>query len=517
MKVVVCSTHVFWPSHCERDLEFIQQHIDAGDEVIQLVCKTEFDRCDYHMGLGPNASAAEVRARCDRCIDRLRRSQRLIEGKWRIVRYLDLPGWRKFSAPPVGPFETIDDLQQFSWDGFDAGIGVASSLISHSRLTRPDMSGYRDIVARALDSALRLHAGFRAFARQERPDLVYVFNGRFTHTRALFKACEREGIRCLVHESGSQPSHYATFENAPLHDRDNFARLVREAWHERGKLPEGRRLAEKWYEDRAGGADQAWFSYVRDHDASLLPPGWDPARPKLVAFTSSEDEFAALGPAWRNKLFPRQSDGLRMLITLMREVRPEADLVIRVHPNLANVNDPEVEKVLALAGEGVIVVPPDSKVSTYRLLREAEAVFSFGSTMGIEAVYWGKPSIQLGPSMYAQLGGTYVPHSMEELRALLSRKLQPQDREGALMFAYYLATFGQPYRYYEATGILRGRFRGVDLDAEGYRTRSTRIRHAIRNILVAAIGASATATLYGWYGKLFGAGRAATANPGDAR
>jgi hypothetical protein len=477
----------------------MQLHLDEGDEVIQLVCHSEFDRCDYHMSQDPNMSDEEARSRCDFCIGRLKRVQKLVEGTRRVVRYRDLPGWRKVAPSPPHSFLNVEELQAFTWNGFDAGLGVAASLISLLRVTRPDTVAHRDTIERSLQTTIRLFASFRAFLARERPDVVYVFNGRLAHTRALFRACQHEGIRCLIHEMGSRPTHYALFDNTLPHDRDYFVRRVKAMWEERGRDPQVRRVAEQWYEERAGGVDQGWFSYVKHHDASLLPEGWDTSRPKIVVFTSSEDEFASIGPEWKNELFPRQIDGLKLLCRYVREVRPGADVVVRIHPNLATVNDPEVDKVRALASEGVIIVPPESRVSSYRLLHEADVVLSFGSTMGLEAVFWGKPSILLGPCMYAQLGGTYIPENVDELRRLLSRDLPPLDREPALMYAYFASTYGERYRYYEPTGVLRGRYRGVDLDAADPTARRFRNRLRIRSRLRGAArvlgGAAVAATI----------------------
>lgn len=500
-KIVVCSTHVFWSSHCERDLDLIQQHIDNGDEVTRLVCQAEFGRCDNHLSLGPNPTGDAVGGCCASCIDRLKRSQKLIEGYCTNVRYRDLPGWADFAAPPFGPFTDIKDLQGFEWNGFDAGMAVGSSLISYVRVTRPDIVPYREVIDRTMTSALRLYSSFRTFLARERPDVVYVFNGRFTHTRALFRACQQEGVHCRIHEMGSRLTHYGIFDNAMPHDRANFARRAKALWAERGDDPDTHEVATRWYEDRASGVDQGWFSFVKNHDPSLLPSAWDSTRPKLVVFTSSEEEFAAIGPDWKNDLFPRQSDGIKTLCQLVAELRPDADLVIRVHPNLAGTTDPEVTSVLDLARPGVIVVTPESRVSSYGLLRKAEVVLTFGSSMGMEAVFWGKPSILLGPTMYDGLGGTYRPASVEELRALLSRKLEPLDPEAALVFGYYVGNFGEPYRYYEPTGVLRGHYRGVDLDAD--KSLGSRIRGAVRIAVTAVFGASIAARMLQRYRRIF--------------
>lgn len=71
-------------------------------------------------------------------------------------------------------------------------------------------------------------------------------------------------------------------------------------------------------------------------------------------------------------------------------------------------------------------------------MNAADKVISFGSTMGVEANYWGKPSILLSASEYYNLGVCYLPSSIEELCEMIKADLQPLAKEGALKYAFYL-------------------------------------------------------------------------------
>jgi hypothetical protein len=87
-------------------------------------------------------------------------------------------------------------------------------------------------------------------------------------------------------------------------------------------------------------------------------------------------------------------------------------------------------------------------------------VLTFGSTVGIEAVFWGTPSIHAGVSYYHHLGGTYNASSHEDVIALLKADLPPKDRTAAFVYGYYLNTYGIPFKYFQATGVGAGRFKG---------------------------------------------------------
>ena len=65
-----------------------------------------------------------------------------------------------------------------------------------------------------------------------------------------------------------------------------------------------------------------------------------------------------------------------------------------------------------------------------------------------------------GKSFYAPLGGVLLPKTHEELMALVVAVLQPQSKEGALMYGNYLNTFGHDFKRYVPEGLFEGKFNG---------------------------------------------------------
>jgi hypothetical protein len=142
-----------------------------------------------------------------------------------------------------------------------------------------------------------------------------------------------------------------------------------------------------------------------------------------------------------------------------------------MHPNMRKMSAAEREKWFALESKALTVIHPESPVSTYALLRAADKVLSFGSTVGIEATYWGKPSILAGRCFYEGLGATYNPASHEELVELLVAELPAKDRTAALMYGFHMSTFGTPFKWWVADGFESGKFKGVDLRAKKKKSR----------------------------------------------
>ncbi|MEM4235387.1 MAG: hypothetical protein QXU75_09635, partial [Candidatus Methanomethylicaceae archaeon] len=132
---------------------------------------------------------------------------------------------------------------------------------------------------------------------------------------------------------------------------------------------------------------------------------------------------------------------------------------VRCHPNML---DSQASIFQSLENDFVTVIKPKDKVSTYTLLQNCAAVLTFGSTVGIEAVYYGVPSILIaGKAMYEKLGGTYQPKSHEELVSMLMSDLLPMDKTPAYKYGYYMKTYGILYKHYipkdAGNGYLYGR------------------------------------------------------------
>jgi hypothetical protein len=66
-------------------------------------------------------------------------------------------------------------------------------------------------------------------------------------------------------------------------------------------------------------------------------------------------------------------------------------------------------------------------------------IVCFWSTIGIESVYWKKPTVLVGPAMYVFDDICYRPADKEDLMIMLASDLQPKFNESVYRFgAYFL-------------------------------------------------------------------------------
>jgi hypothetical protein len=281
--------------------------------------------------------------------------------------------------------------------------------------------------------------------------------------RAVLRACQARKIECRLHERGGDTNRYWIVVNRLPHEIAGSAASIEDVWRN-GRSPEREALGRSFFEEKAQGIERQWTSFVADQKRELLPADWNPARRNVAVFMSSEFEFAAIGPEYNNRLYKDQNDALARIARALEGIDTPVHLNIRMHPNMKGIKNANVDWLLALRSPKATLIPPDSPVSSYALLRACEKTLVFGSTMGMEAVYWGKPSILAGPAIYHALDGTYNPDSHDELIELLLADLPAKPQEAALKYGYHELRKGIEHVYYQPDTPFKGRWRGRYVD-----------------------------------------------------
>jgi hypothetical protein len=261
-----------------------------------------------------------------------------------------------------------------------------------------------------------------------KPDVVHSFNGSFEEIRPIFDICKAKGIRVLLYEGFKKNNQWqkVIFDNHLPHDIKYLDERRNYVWdHLNLSLEEKIELGKSFYEKRRQGEYSGDRIYVKDQIKGKVPP-IDDSKVNIAIMNSSEDEFASVGAEWETlKLFSTQ---LESIVYLLEHADAQVHFYLRIHPNLKDVRYKYHTDLLLLGDryKNITVIPGDSDVSTYSLLDSVDKIICFGSTIGIESVYWRKPSILLRPSLYYYANICYVPKNKEELLSLLIEKLEPK-------------------------------------------------------------------------------------------
>ena len=444
------------PPHTAVDLELAEEHARKGDAVHLFACRGNLLSCDTNID--------HDRRECRRCMARRARAWSVATARPDTTPFpvLTRSEKRTLLGLPCA-FADGDELRRYTFETFDAGEAALSSIVSRYRNPFPDMAFDRNLVRRTLVSCVGVYLALRREIRTRGIDRMYVFNGRFANLRAALRACQAEGVDCHVHDRGFDQHHYSVFKNRMLSEIDPYRDDILRAWH---AAPADVRetTAARFYELRRRGVIPNWRSFTDGQGTDTLPPGWNPDRRNVAVFTSSEDEFVSNGEDWRNPIYPAgQVAAIAAIAQDLQALAPSVHLWVRMHPNLKGIQNKYVVEMNQLHDTNISVIAADSPVGSYALLDACEKVLTFGSTMGIEAVYWGKPSVLAGPCYYRDLGGCVVPKTHEGVVEAVRATLPAPERLAALQFGYHEASVGERYQVYQATTPFEGVYRGLDL------------------------------------------------------
>lgn len=454
MKVLFFSSHILWPSHYETELEIITDLAAEGHEIIQVYCNAQLPNCDLNpfMELG----------KCNHCLAKQKNGYELLKGNVKQIPLLEISEHDKKKVANIQTnYTSLADLKHLKIGSFELGMGIINSLVAITRDPNPSMIQYAPTLKNYIIGSAGLYYSFLKMIEIHKPDRVYIFSGRFTHTQAVFSACKEANTDCYIHERGSNLFKYSITPNSTITDLDFNFKAILSAW-ENSEENERLSLGNLFYENRRKGIIQNWYSYTKEH-VSQFPENWDPNKRNILILHSSDDE---LSTAWNNdsdNLFTDQISGIRAIADNFNQ-QDKIHFYLRIHPNFKSVNSPRKDELYSLKNDCLTIIPAESNISTYLLIDSCEKSISFGSTAGVEATIWNKPSILIGNSFYKGLGSTYEPTNPEELYSMIESNLAPLSKEGALKYGFYMETFGIPFKYFKSIDIEKGLFKGKEIN-----------------------------------------------------
>ena len=290
---------------------------------------------------------------------------------------------------------------------------------------------------------------------QNKPDEIVVFNGRMALLRPVLRLAQSLGIQIYIHERSGDLSRYYLTRNTYPHDF-NFMKQEIELTYSNSPLSEDEKLAiaTEWFEERSNNHPQAWISYTENQRKNLLPNTLNPQNINIAIFNSSEDEMASI-QGWENPFYDNQNDGIHQIVNAFQDING-IKFFLRVHPNLTKVYNSQTKFLNEILSKisNLEIIAPESPISTYALLDACDAAITFGSTIGIEAVYRKKTSILMGRALYEDLGGLVLPDSHSNLvdiiQTYLITKKFPKvhsSKTAFIKYGFFQKTYGEIFEY----------------------------------------------------------------------
>jgi hypothetical protein len=198
---------------------------------------------------------------------------------------------------------------------------------------------------------------------------------------------------------------------------------------------------------REGLFDWIVFHRARRQDPQEIASriGLDPSKPVIGLLTNVTWDAQLHYPA---NAFPDIVEWLVQTCDYFG-TRPDLQLLIRVHPAEISGFPPSRQPILAELRKrvpelapNIIVVPPDSDMSTYALMSLCNAAIIYGTKMGVELTSVGLPVVVAGEAWIRNKGLTHDASSPAEYFRILAGlpfpgRLGSAQHERARRYAYH--------------------------------------------------------------------------------
>lgn len=272
------------------------------------------------------------------------------------------------------------------------------------------------------------------FLEQQKANIeVNIYNGRYYPYMPIRDLCRTKKIDyCIIEFIGKRCSEMWISRNVIPHSlAEQRSRLEAALLNPQLNESDGH----SFFQNRRAGIPTTDVSFTADRSSQFGLP----KQKKLVSiFLSSPYEFIAFGDEW----LAQYSLNPVPFILSIREGLPSNYLVcVRFHPNQKRDRSGATQiQIEALnACKNLVVVPPESPISSYSILDQSSYSITLGSTMGLEATYWNIPSIEAGIQIWSHLSEViYSALTPEEALRLILNQVPPKSRELATRIGSYL-------------------------------------------------------------------------------
>ncbi|MBI5571103.1 MAG: hypothetical protein HY914_14255 [Desulfomonile tiedjei] len=374
---------------------------------------------------------------CRRCIGESRPVADGLRLRWRgLSRFLD-PGVFTKARAVVAALRD-DELDEFVFNGRPLGIWIRTTLCHFLLSDAQDTSGeVVDAKRRLLVSAIIHLEAAKRFLEVLQPTTLVALSGKHLEWRIAVELAKEAGISVYCYEVMGDPLggydldyHFVTHNVSP---DDAHLGNVGEvwAWWQSQPASEGelaalddllharrRPRANLWVTD---GGPQNPEEMRRRLSLTDL-------RPIAVAFPSVSWDLMNVG---KDIAFTSQLDWIRCCVEYFAK-HPDWQLIIRSHPGEVRIPGMESRKKVAevvgslypVLPHNIRVIPPEDPVSSYVLIELSTLVLVYTSTLGMEAVAVGRPTVLCGNPQYRGRRFTYDVSSPDEFCAVVGRLMR---------------------------------------------------------------------------------------------
>jgi len=392
---------------------------------------------------------------------------------FRLPEYYKMAGikeihpWSKFIDPPnlaaaeaiIESCQSLQELLSFEYEGMRVGRNAVGSALRKHRLGSLNIQSPQDreILVRAVAAGMSATKAAQRILQKFHPDLVVMTDKGYSPKGELFDKCLDNGVDViswdLGHKGNSLLLKRFTLENRDQQNNTLSPELWQLICHMEWTCTHREQLHREIRNCYASGN---WYPVAgTQRDKRFVAA--DEIRNRLGLDRQKKTAFIFPHILWDATLFWGASLFSNYEEWLIETVRAacaneRVNWVIKIHPahigkSLREGVQVEPAEIIALRkhiGElppHIILIPPESDISTYSLHELMDYCVTVRGSVGIEAAMRGIPALTAGTGSYSHKGFTIDSESREQYLKRLARietipSLSPMQLELAERFAY---------------------------------------------------------------------------------
>jgi hypothetical protein len=340
-----------------------------------------------------------------------------------------------------------DEIRNLTLDGLAIGEhAYAGALRFFATASLDDEPGAEAVLRRYLEASLLTVSATRKLLRAVCFTSAVFTHGIYVPWGIIGEVARQERIRVSTWNVAYRKRRFIFSHDDTYHH--TLMNEPRSHWENNALTPAQDSELMKYLKTRRDGLFD-WIVFhrptTRDADAIATQLGVDRSKPVIGLLTNVSWDAQLHYPA---NAFPNM---LEWLVETCRyfATRPDLQLLIRVHPAEISGFPPsrqpilgELKRRLPTLASNVIVVPPESGISTYAVMSLCNSAIIYGTKMGVELTSVGMPVIVAGEAWIRNKGLTEDASSPEEYFRILDRlpfpgPLGPAQLARARRYAYH--------------------------------------------------------------------------------
>ena len=340
-----------------------------------------------------------------------------------------------------------EQIERFTLDGLAIGEhAYAGALRFFATGSLDDEPRAEGVLRRYLESALLTAFATRRLIRGVGFSSAVFTHGIYVPWGVIGEVARREGVKVSTWNVAYRKrrfifSHEDTYHHTLMNESTSH-------WEGRELAPPQEDELMKYLESRREGMFD-WIVFHRPTTQNTqdiaTAIGLDRSRPVIGLLTNVSWDAQLHYPA---NAFANMLDWLVQTCRYFA-TRPDLQLLVRVHPAEISGFPPsrqpilgELRKHIPTLAPNIIIVPPESGLSTYALMALCNSAIIYGTKMGVELTSVGLPVIVAGEAWIRNKGLTHDATTPEEYFQILERlpfpeRLGPAQLSRARRYAYH--------------------------------------------------------------------------------